>query len=87
MPLWGKRLKINWKFKIDNQYGKGWWVSEVLSKIQIEKMSFQVEKNEKYVMSKNDFKRTLGSFMKELWAIYVFFKYSLSLKQWKPNKN
>ena len=50
-------------------------------------MSFQVQKNKKYVMSKNDFKRPLGSFIKELWAIYVFFKYYPSLKQWKLNKN
>ena len=30
-------------------------------------------KNQKYLKSKNNLKRPLGAFIKELWAIYVFF--------------
>ena len=36
-------------------------------------MRFQVQKYEKYLMSKNDFERPLGPFNKELWSIEVFF--------------
>ena len=35
-------------------------------------MRFQVQKYEKYLKSKNDIKRSLGPFNKELWAILVF---------------
>ena len=61
--LCGKRLK---KF-ID---GKGLSAprkdTEVPQKIQTEKMSFQVQKYEKYLKSKNYLKRPLGAFIKKL---------------------
>ena len=38
----------------------------VLQKIQMEKMRFQVHKYEKYLNSKNDIKRPLRPFIKEL---------------------
>ena len=47
-------------------------VSEVYKKYPIEKMWFQEEKYEKYLQSKNDIKRPLGPFNRELWAILVF---------------
>ena len=39
-----------------------------------------MQKYEKYLNSKNDLKRPLGAFIKELWAIYVFFLFGPSLK-------
>ena len=47
-------------------------VSEVYKKYPIDKMWFQEQKYEKYLKSKNDIKRPLGPFNKELWAIQVF---------------
>ena len=41
-------------------------VSEVFQKIQYEKMRFQLQKYEKYLDSKNDFKKLLGPFNKDL---------------------
>ena len=43
-------------------------------------MWFQEEKYEKYLKFKNDIKRPLGPFNKELWAIYVFLKFGQILK-------
>ena len=37
-------------------------------------MSFQVQKYEKYLKSKNELKRPQRAFIKELWAIYDFLK-------------
>ena len=37
-------------------------------------MQSQPQKFEKYLNSKNDFKKLLGPFNKELWTIYVFLK-------------
>ena len=47
-------------------------VGEVYKKYPIEKMWFQEEKYEKYLQSKNDIKRPLGPFNRELWAILTF---------------
>ena len=47
-------------------------VSEVYKKYPIEKMWFQEEKYEKYLQSKNDLKRSLEPFNRELWAFLVF---------------
>ena len=41
-------------------------VSEVFQKIQYEKMRFHLQKYEKYSKSKNDIKKPLGLFNKEL---------------------
>ena len=41
-------------------------VSEVFQKIIIEKMQFQVQKYEKYLKSKNDFKKPLEPINEEL---------------------
>ena len=75
----GKWYKKKLNFKIDYPYGKRLEkfidgkavsahrkVSEVLKKMSIEKMRFQVQKYEKYLKSKNDLKRPLGPFNKEL---------------------
>ena len=43
-------------------------------------MWFQEQKYEKYLKSKNDIKRPLGPFNKELWAIWVFSKSGQILK-------
>ena len=43
-------------------------------------MWFQEQKYEKYLKSKNDIKRPLGPFNKELWAIQVFLKRGQFLK-------
>ena len=53
---------------------------KLFKKNQIEKIRFQVQKSDKYLKSKNDLKRPLGAFIKELWAIYVFFKSGQILK-------
>ena len=47
------------------------WVSEVLQKIQIEKMFRRKNLKNTYWKSKNDLKRSLRTFIKGLWAIYV----------------
>ena len=64
--LCGKRLK---KFTNGKYVSAPRKVSEVFQKIPIEKMRFQVQKYEKYLKSKNDIKKPLGLFNKELWAI------------------
>ena len=61
-PL-GKRLK---KFIDEKCVSAPRKVSDVFQKIPIEKMRFQVQKYEKYLKSKNDLKRPLGPFNKEL---------------------
>ena len=55
-------------------------VSEVYKKYPIDKMWFQGQKYVKYLKFKNDIKRPAQSFNKELWAIYVFLKFSQILK-------
>ena len=55
-------------------------VTEVFKKIPSEKMLFQVQKYEKHLKSKNDIKRPLGPFNKELLAIQVFLKLGQFLK-------
>ena len=44
----------------------GGWVSEVLQKMYFEKVRFHLKKYEKYLKSKFELKRPLGSFIKEL---------------------
>ena len=62
-PL-GKRFK---KFTDGKGVSAPWKFSEVkIKKNQIEKMRFQEQKYEKYLKSKNDLKRPLGAFNKEL---------------------
>ena len=39
---------------------------KLFKKNQIEKIRFQLQKSEKYLKSKNDLKRPLGAFIKEL---------------------
>ena len=57
-------------------------VSRVLQKIPIEKMRFQAQKYERYLKSKNDFKRPLEHFNKKLWPIWVFLL--VSNLTWQP---
>ena len=44
----------------------------IVQKFLIEKMRFQLQKYEKYLKSKNDLKRPIEAFNKELWVILSF---------------
>ena len=60
-------------------------VDQLVKLIQIEKMGFLVQKNQKYLKSKIDLKRPLQGFSKELWAIYVLWNL-VKFKNHAPGK-
>ena len=79
-------LKVqNWKLKCHHIWGNEATNSmmgkmyqpikklEVFEKNPYDKMNFQRQKNEKYLNSKNCFKKLRGPFKKELIQIYKFF--------------
>ena len=62
----GKTAKIIYWRKMRLSPAESYWS---FPKNPIDKMWFQEQKYEKYLKSKNDIKRPLGPFNKELWAI------------------